>query len=470
MLKQQARIFTKISVIMDAATLVAAFFLAYLLLQHRYHRLQDIYEYVWALPIIVATWLLLLSYSGVYGSMRTRRFGEIFGQLLKIFVVGGIVITSLIYLLDPKGFSRLLVGTFILIALALMTALKAAVKQVLNYFRRKGYNIRNVLIVGNGEKACYFAQLVKNHADWGLVIAGFIPFCDKDRDAPVPDCDRLGTIDDLDDVCKRKMVDEVVFSLPTEQMPLIDDHIASLQEMGITVRMVIDLYDIPTARKEISLFHDELPMLTFYGKAFDAEQLFLKRCLDIAGSLVGLVITALLFPFIALAIRLESKGPLFFGQNRVGENGRIFKCWKFRSMFIDAEERKKDLMSRNEMQGAMFKIKDDPRVTRVGKFIRKTSIDELPQFWNVLCGEMSLVGTRPPTPDEVATYQNWHRKRICIKPGITGLWQVSGRNKIEDFDEVVRLDIRYIEEWSLWLDIKLLAQTIWVVVARRGAS
>ena len=138
-------------------------------------------------------------------------------------------------------------------------------------------------------------------------------------------------------------------------------------------------------------------------------------------------------------------------------------------MFVDAEKRKYELMAHNEMDGAMFKMKDDPRVTRVGRFIRKTSIDELPQFLNVLRGEMSLVGTRPPTPDEVATYENWHRKRICIKPGITGLWQVSGRNQIQDFDEVVRLDIRYIEEWTLWLDIKILARTIWVVFTANGA-
>lgn len=470
MLKQQARLFTKISVLLDAATLLISFYLAYNLLQSRNHNLQDIRQYAWVLLIILPTWLLLLSYSGIYGSMRTRRFGGVFAQLLKVHVAGGMVITSLIFLIDPHGFSRLLVGTFILLSLVLMTTAKAAIKQVLIYFRRKGYNVRNVLIVGNGEKAGHFAHLVKNHADWGLVIAGFIPFCAGNEEEPVPDCIKLGTIDTLNDICKQQMADEVVFSLAAEQMPLIDDHIASLQEMGITVRMVIDLYDIPTARKEITIFHDELPMLTFYGKAFDSEQLLLKRCLDIAGSLIGLIITGLLLPFIALAIRIESEGPLFFSQNRVGRNGRIFKCWKLRSMFVDAEERKKDLMARNEMQGAMFKIKDDPRVTRVGKFIRKTSIDELPQFWNVLQGEMSLVGTRPPTPDEVATYENWQRKRICIKPGITGLWQVSGRNKIQDFDEVVRLDIRYIEEWSLWLDIKLLAKTVWVVVARRGAS
>ena len=470
MLKQQARFLTKLSVLIDAATLFTAFYLAYGLL---YRRLQDFHDYAWALLIILPTWLLLLSYSGIYGSMRTRKFGEVFGTLFKVHAIGGMIITSFIYLFDPLGFSRMLVGVFILISLALMTAAKATVKQILKYFRRKGYNIRNVLIVGSGEKARYFAQLLKEHADWGLVISGSIPFCDgdedEDEDESVPGCVKLGSIDDLNDLCKQNMVDEVVFSLIPEQMPLIDDHVAALQEMGITVRMVIDLYEIRPGRREISLFHDELPMLTFYGKAFDAEQLFLKRCLDIAGSLAGLVITALLFPLIALAIRLESKGPLFFGQGRVGENGRIFKCWKFRSMFTDAEERKNDLMPHNEMQGAMFKMKDDPRVTRVGKFIRKTSIDELPQFWNVMRGEMSLVGTRPPTPDEVATYENWHRKRICIKPGITGLWQVSGRSQIQDFDEVVRLDIRYIEEWSLWLDIKILFRTVWVVFAGNGA-
>src|SRR6185369_6771664 len=158
-----------------------------------------------------------------------------------------------------------------------------------------------------------------------------------------------------------------------------------------------------------------------------------------------------------------------FSQLRMGENGRMFRCWKLRSMYMDAEARKQELMARNEMKGAMFKIADDPRVTKVGEFIRKSSIDELPQFWNVFKGEMSLVGTRPPTPDEVKSYENWHRKRISIKPGITGLWQVSGRNMIQDFDEVVRLDIRYIEEWSLWLDIKILFKTVWVVFARTGA-
>ncbi len=210
-------------------------------------------------------------------------------------------------------------------------------------------------------------------------------------------------------------------------------------------------------------------MVTYYGKPFVVGQLFLKRCLDVAGALAGLGLTVFLFPFIALAIRLDSPGPLFFRQVRVGESGRLFTCWKFRSMYRDAERQQKELIPLNEMSGALFKIRNDPRVTRVGRFLRRMSLDELPQFWNVLRGEMSLVGTRPPTPEEVAGYGYKHRKRICIKPGITGLWQVSGRNDIRDFDEVVRLDIEYIDQWSLWLDIKILMKTVRVLVARSGA-
>ncbi len=171
----------------------------------------------------------------------------------------------------------------------------------------------------------------------------------------------------------------------------------------------------------------------------------------------------------APAIWIEDKGPVFFSQKRVGKNGRIFKIYKFRSMYVDAEERKKELMKNNEMSGAMFKMKDDPRITKVGKFIRKTSIDELPQFLNILKGDMSLVGTRPPTIDEVNVYENWHRRRLSIKPGLTGLWQVSGRNKINDFDDVVKYDLEYIDNWSVLMDIKLILKTIFVVFKGTGS-
>ena len=185
--------------------------------------------------------------------------------------------------------------------------------------------------------------------------------------------------------------------------------------------------------------------------------------------LVGLIITAVITPFVALAIRIESPGPIFFAQERVGRNGRRFKIYKFRSMYIDAEERKKELMEKNQMSGLMFKMDDDPRITKVGKFIRKTSIDELPQFYNILIGQMSLVGTRPPTVDEFNQYNLHYKRRLSMTPGLTGMWQVSGRSSITDFDEVVKLDLEYIDNWSVGLDIKILFMTVVTVLFRRGA-
>ena len=211
-------------------------------------------------------------------------------------------------------------------------------------------------------------------------------------------------------------------------------------------------------------------MITYTRFQSSYKRLLIKRVMDIAGGLVGMLITLLFFPFVAIAIKLDSPGPVLFSQIRIGRNGRRFKIYKFRSMYVDAEERKKELEKQNEMQGLMFKMENDPRITRVGKFIRKTSIDELPQFYNVLKGDMSLVGTRPPTADEFEKYNQYYRRRISMTPGLTGLWQVSGRSEIEDFDDVVKYDLQYIDNWSLTLDIKILLRTVWVVLARRGSK
>jgi exopolysaccharide biosynthesis polyprenyl glycosylphosphotransferase len=469
MLKQQARLFTKFAVAIDIVAILTAFVLAFNAVQITTGRLSNILDYSWILVVVIPVWSFLLTYFRLYESMRTKSFITVFVALLKVHAVGGLIVSASVFLIHATGYSRLLFGSFMLSSLIIITLAKGGIKLLLMFFRRKGFNTRNLLIVGSDNRVCHFVELVRLHADWGLVITGIVGLTGEQKFATIPGCPHLGNLDELVEICKSNMVDEVIFSLPRESLSVVEEYLVGLQDMGIVVRMVIDLYDIPTSRKELTMFHGDVPMLTYHSKSFDLGPLFLKRFLDIIGGFVGLVITGLLFPFIALAIRLESRGPIFFGQKRVGENGRIFTCWKFRSMFVDAEARKKDLMAQNEMRGAMFKIKHDPRVTKVGSFIRKMSLDELPQFWNVLAGEMSLVGTRPPTPDEVATYENWHRKRICIKPGMTGLWQVSGRNQIRNFDDVVKLDIQYIDNWSLWLDIKLLCKTIAVVLARSGA-
>lgn len=240
--------------------------------------------------------------------------------------------------------------------------------------------------------------------------------------------------------------------------------------MGITVHMNIDLFRMDIdAQRTLSKIGDYYAV-TFTNRIMPMKQALLKRLMDIVGGLTGLLFTAVLTIFIAPAIKIESKGPIFFAQKRVGKNGRIFKMYKFRSMYIDAEERKKQLLEQNEMNGLMFKMTDDPRITKVGKFLRKTSLDEFPQFWNILKGDMSLVGTRPPTLDEFEKYKNYHKRRLSITPGLTGMWQVSGRNDISDFEEVVKLDVQYIDEWSIGLDIKILLRTIGAVFRGNGAK
>lgn len=229
----------------------------------------------------------------------------------------------------------------------------------------------------------------------------------------------------------------------------------------------------PKFHTVVIIDHAVLPgftVVTYSINHFDYRRMIVKRLIDIVGGLVGCLITIVITPFVALAIRLDSPGPVLFAQTRIGKNGRRFKIYKFRSMYTDAEARKKELEALNEMQGLMFKMENDPRITKVGKFIRKTSIDELPQFFNIVKGDMSLVGTRPPTEGEFEQYNSHYRRRISMTPGLTGLWQISGRSEIVDFDEVVKLDLEYIDNWTLGLDIKILFQTVWVVLTGKGSK
>lgn len=273
----------------------------------------------------------------------------------------------------------------------------------------------------------------------------------------------------LDEYLKRQVIDEALLSLPDSRNEYISCLLKTLQNMGIVVHIAANSLGLSEEAKQVGKL-GKYRVLTYGTRIFTPTELFIKRTMDIAGALLGIVLTGILSIFTVPAIYLESPGPVIFKQIRVGKNGRKFFIYKFRSMYMDAEERKKELMEKNEMNGLMFKIRDDPRVTRVGKFIRKTSIDEFPQFFNVLMGDMSLVGTRPPTVDEFDQYEEHHKRRLSLKPGITGMWQVSGRSDIQDFEDVVRMDLEYIDNWSVWLDIKILFQTVWVVLFRRGAS
>ncbi len=297
--------------------------------------------------------------------------------------------------------------------------------------------------------------------------------------AVIYDADRRGDIvrnvpvvasrEDLYETVVQMMVDEVFICLPGAPQAEVRDMVQRFEEMGLTCHYNVDLFSHANPNTYVQQMAG-YSVISFSLKTMDSRRLLVKRLVDILGAVVGLAVTAVLTPFVALAIKIDSPGPVFFSQTRIGKNGRRFKIWKFRSMYTDAEERRRELETHNEVKGLMFKMEDDPRVTRVGRFIRRTSLDETPQFLNILVGDMSLVGTRPPTEDEFEHYNGYYRRRMSITPGLTGLWQVSGRSDIRDFEEIVKLDLEYIDNWSLGLDVKILFMTVFAVLGRKGSK
>ena len=466
MLREQLLLFNRLLGICDLFILILAMVFANLFIDQT---VSDFRQYILVLAMAVPIWYYLLARYRLYAGGSRRGVYDLLTSLFSVHLFGGGILAGLLYVFQLSDISRGLYLSFIIFSYVLFLVSRLLARQLISVLTKSKDLSRNIIIVGAQDKAQNFYRLIEEHSRWGIKALGFVQIdtsIPQERDVYFK---TLGEITDLIEICKQYPVDEVVFCPPKDFSVEVEAYVAELEELGITAHVALDFYEIPQTRRILSLFHEQIPVLTFYSKAFDSRQLFLKRILDIFGALVGLLITALALPFIAYAIKKDSPGPLLFGQERVGLSGRRFKCWKFRSMYIDAEERKKELMAQNEMSGAIFKMKNDPRITKVGAFMRKTSLDELPQFWNVLTGDMSLVGTRPPTPDEVDQYENWHRRRISIKPGITGNWQISGRNKIEDFDDIVNLDLQYIDNWSFWLDVKILIKTVMVVFAREGS-
>lgn len=344
-------------------------------------------------------------------------------------------------------------------------------------------NLQNETLVGivtTGDRAGKMIREISN--DWSRRVCG-VALLEATGDAigtKVENIEVKANYDTFMNWLRRAALDEVYIDVPMDSGESFIPYLEEMESMGLTVHFRMPLLD----RIEESCCNETssarlcrdlgrcaggnlVTMATIEPKLRDQ---ILKRLMDILGSLVGCIISIPIIAITAIPLKLESPGPLFFKQKRVGRNGRVFYIHKLRSMYMDAEERKKELMAQNEMNGLMFKMQDDPRITKVGKFIRKTSIDELPQFFDVLRGDMSLVGTRPPTLDEYKQYESHHKRRLSMKPGITGLWQVSGRSDIEDFEDVVKLDVEYIDNWSLWGDIKILFKTVWVVFAGRGAK
>lgn len=454
----------------DLVSIILSFFISIWIRSHLFADYGPIHGYIerlWLLGVALIIYPVLFWILNAY-SVSMDEVGTFLIHGLKM-TVGSILavisLAALLYFTKYTEISRLYivifgVTTYIGLILARITLIGMISLRMQNKEKT-----RKVLLVGVSDKGEAFVRYITRYPQLMLEIIGYVNVHGDHQYAGIP---RLGEIEDVTQIMGGRVVDEVVFALPQSYMSLAEKYVCECEKMGITVHMILDYGERTIAKTKIDHI-GTMPVLTFHSVTLNECQLFFKRILDIAGAVVGLLVTGIVLLIVAPAIKLESPGPIFFSQNRVGKNGRLFKIYKLRSMYQDAEQRKKDLLAQNQMKGHMFKVDNDPRITKVGRFIRKTSIDELPQFWNVLKGDMSLVGTRPPTTDEVASYELHHRRRISIKPGLTGLWQVSGRSDITDFEEVVRLDTQYIDSWRLWLDIKIIFKTVGVVLWRKGS-
>ncbi len=433
--------------------------------------------YTWTMDGTILTGMMLflmftnnfvMGSLGLYSDKRAPSFFYTLRRLaVAVLIVFSLFSVGLVFL-KLQNISRTFLGVYAAIVFLGFVISRLIMEAALSRIRTRGFNTLKILIVGVGERAEAMFKALMAQRSWGHEVVGLIKPDDKGyiicKQAPC-----LGMLGDLNALFKEKSVDEVIFALEPDCTTNIKGALDLCEKTGITYKIVPALYDTGSLHR-IQVEHIQgIPTISKYMISINAAGMFYKRIVDFCFGLAGTVAFCLMYPFVALIIKLDSPGPVMFMQKRVGQNGRLFNIYKFRTMYMDAEARKRDLMRKNQMQGLMFKMENDPRITRMGRFLRKTSLDEVPQFINVLKGEMSLVGTRPPTLDEVNQYEAWHRRRISMKPGITGMWQVSGRNKINDFNQVVRLDLHYIDHWHFLTDIKIILQTIWVVLRRKGA-
>ncbi len=425
-------------------------------------------EYYGLVLSIVLLWWGIFNLQGAYSSSRFTSMAEECNGVIKTVCLGTLIILSGAYLLKTSFPPRSIIVMFALVNTLFMCMDKYVVYQWFCCLRRYGYHKSTALIVGTGEDAQRFLDSVLEKPEIGLEVTGIVCIDSKaiSPGEKVSGITVLGDSGDFVDILHNNPIDEVIFAATKKELE-IDAMIHLCEEEGVKVRIMMELLKNGDRNINVErLFGYSFLTLTYTPQ--QEWQIFLKRVLDIIISLVALIILAPFFLLIAIAIKLDDGQAVFYEWQVVWFNKKPFTSWKFRSMVVDADKQKEGLMDKNEMQGPVFKLKDDPRITRVGRFLRKYSLDELPQIYSVLKGDMSLVGPRPPLVSEVSRFDKWYRRKLSVKPGITCLWQVQGRNKISKLDQWVRLDLEYIDNWSLWLDLKILFKTVGVVLAGSG--
>ncbi len=459
-------------VLLDACMVILSMVLAYGL-RYRLEWFLDVsftasFEtYIPVTLIIAAVVPCVLWMIGGYSNWRTHAWLDHVSKGITAVFATLIITMASAFILRPPLYSRLLLLEWSLIMVGLISLDRSLVLIIQNRMRRRGVGVRRVIIVGAGEVGRRVMRTVVARPDLGYQILGYV---DDNPDKGLGKIGRfqgLGSLDNLTRIIEEEDVDEVIITLPWNYHRRILNVLRECARRDVSARLVPDLFQMSLSRVEVSDLGG-VPLVTIHEIAFSRPELTLKRLIDLFVVFVVFLIGWPLLLIIGLAVKLDSPGAVLFKQVRVGKNHREFGIFKFRTMREGAEEEIDSLMDQNEADGPIFKIRDDPRITRMGHFLRQTSLDELPQLWNVLKGEMSIVGPRPPTPAEVQQYKGWHKQRLTVPPGITGLWQVSGRSELT-FDEMVLLDLYYIEHWSPWLDLTILLRTIPKVLMREGA-
>jgi exopolysaccharide biosynthesis polyprenyl glycosylphosphotransferase len=450
MIDQRKRIFAVNLWFIDLVLTTASFYLAYRLRQLvelEGYTVLPLREYLWLLAIILPVWAIMLPLFRVYSEVTSPPLGQIV-RLTKGIFFAWLTLLAAQFFVSRDAFDRhRLIAVFTLVINYLLLIAYRLV--IFRLKKHRALDVRHVAVVGMGEGARNFARTIEEHKVWGLKLIGI--YTQKE----VPELLNGGGIDELIVVADKEPLSEFTNTF------------LLCEELGVTARVVLNFFPHSHVRTELDRFGD-FPLLSFSRTPTNEALLFVRRIMDLAIVSIVAIPALIIIGISSIAIRLTSPGPVFFKQQRCGLNGRVFTMYKLRSMVDNAEQARYELEALNEMDGPVFKSSRDPRRTTVGKFLRKFSIDELPQLFNVLRGDMSLVGPRPPLPQEVARYESWQRRRLSMKPGITCLWQISGRNEVS-FQDWMKLDLTYIDNWSLLLDLKILLKTVPIVLLGRGA-
>lgn len=428
----------------------------------------DLVSHAAMLPMILALELFFLTHYSAYDAPYKVTVAEFTWAALKSIALTIGLFLAIIFVLKIQYISRFVIVFFAISDFIALVGIRLLIRWHVRRTIKQGKSYKYVLIIGAGARAKKLYKELRKNEEYGLNIVGCLDIDANRIGTKVKGASVIGTVDEIHAVLKNNLVDEVILAVPQSMFDEVENIVHACEEEGIKIRIMVDFYDLEVARISLQTV-GSIPLLCMEPVALNETKLLIKRSLDIALTVLSLPVVLPIMAVIALAIKLDSRGPVFFLQERVGLKKRQFKMIKFRSMICGAEKMLKEIEHLNEAEGPIFKMANDPRVTRVGRFLRKTSLDELPQLFNVLRGEMSLVGPRPMSLRDVNLFDRGiQRKRFSVKPGLTSLWAVSGRSKLS-FSEWVKLDLEYISNWSLFLDISILVRTLPVVLKGSGA-